>query len=151
MNRTRSLFQSILIVGAVLATPGCDGILGSLTRTYPGPEPSREDIAAETVIVRTVSTQPGTGFLFFYVDRERFLASDPHNINRVVEVTSRDLHPAVAALELKPGDRVRISTRFLSLREAGALGQHVPNWPLDRYDEYLLGLHALTSIERVAP
>ncbi|HZG42615.1 MAG TPA: hypothetical protein VEY93_06605 [Longimicrobium sp.] len=69
----------------------------------------------------------------------------------MIEVTSRDLHAAVAALELKPGDRVRISTRFLSFREAGALGQHVPNWPFDRYDEYLLGLHALTSIERVAP
>jgi hypothetical protein len=150
MSLNRS-FQVVLAAAAILLASGCDSILGALTRTYPGPEPSRDDITAETVIVRTVSAQPGAQTLSFYVDRVRFLESDPHNINRVVEVTSRDIHPAVAALGLKVGDRVQISTRFLSLREAGALGQHVPNWPLDRYDEYLLALHALTSIERAAP
>lgn len=141
-----------MLVGAgVLLTSGCDSILGSLTRTYPGPAPSREDVMEETVIVRTVHAQRDTGILFFYVDRVRFLESDPHNINRVVEVTSRDIHPAVDALRLKVGDRIRISTRFLSHREAGDLGKHIPNWPFDRYDEYLLGLHALRSVERVAP
>lgn len=149
-SNKRRMLQAMLVAMGVLLT-GCDGILGSLTRTYPGPAPSRDDITAETVIVRTVSAQPGTGILFFYVDRVRFLESDPHNINRVVEVTSRDIHPAVTALALKVGDRVRISTRFLSHREAGALGNHIPNWPFDRYDEYPLGLHALSAVERVAP
>lgn len=147
----RGILQALVVGVGILLASGCDSIFGSLTSTYPGPAPSKDDIAGETVIVRTVSAQPGTGILFFYVDRVRFLESEPHNINRVVEVTSRDIHPEVVALGVTVGDRLRISTQFLSYREAGDLGKHVPNWPFDKYDEYLIGLHALTSVQRVDP
>lgn len=111
----RRMVRAMLTGVALLLTSGCDGIVGSLTRAYPGPAPSQDHITEETVIVRTVRAEPGTGILFFYVDRVRYLETDPYNINRVVEVTSRDIHPAVEPLGLKVGDRIQISTQFLFL------------------------------------
>jgi hypothetical protein len=49
------------------------------------------------------------------------------------------------------GDRIRITTRFLSYRESGELGRYVSDWPYDKYDEYPIGFHTLTSVERLAP
>lgn len=121
-NRRRML-RALLVGAGILLTSACDSIADSIMGTYRGPPPSRDDIAAETVIVRTVSAHPATGILSCYVDRVRFLESDPHNINRVVQVTSRDIHPAVAALGLEVGDRIRISTQFLAYAEAGDLGK----------------------------
>lgn len=152
MNPSRSRILRIAVLGTMAVfAPGCDNILGSLSRKYTGPEPSRQDITGETVIVRTVDVQPQTGIQFFYVDRERYRSSAPHDINRVVEVTSRDVQPEVTRMQLKAGDRIRISTKFLSISEAGDLGRYFPDWPYDRYDEYPIGFHALTKIERVQP
>jgi hypothetical protein len=131
--------------------PACGSIADSLLNTYTGPRPSQDDISSEIAIVRTVEVQPGTGIQSFFLDRERFLTTAPHDINRVVLVTARDVQPAVTPMQLEVGDRVRISTEFISFREAGDLARYVPDWPFDKYDEYLLGFHALTEIERLAP
>jgi hypothetical protein len=56
----------------------------------------------------------------------------------------------VTPMQLAAGDRIRITTRFLSYRESGELGQYVADWPFDRYDEYPIGFHTLTSVERLA-
>ena len=149
--KPRHLFRAAFVAFAVAAAPGCDSVLASLSGTYRGPAPSREDLAGETVVIRKVDAQPGTGIQFFLVDRERYLASAPHDINRVVEVMSRDIQPTVTAMQLKIGDRVRISTRFVSFREAGGLSQYFSDWPYDKYWEYPIGFHNLTSVERVAP
>ena len=84
------------------------------------------------------------------MDRERYRAS-PHDINRIVELTSRRIQPEVLAMGLETGDRVRISTRFASFREAGGLSRYFHDWPYDRYWEYPIGQHDITSVERVAP
>ncbi|HEV2148819.1 MAG TPA: hypothetical protein VGR37_15550 [Longimicrobiaceae bacterium] len=146
-NPTQVLRLALVGVALVLAQ-GCESILG----IYRGPEPSRESIVGETVIIRWVSGQPETGIQRFYVDRERYLTSAPHNINRIVEVTSRDIQPAVAEMQLKVGERVRISTTFHSFRTVGELSRYFENWPHDKkYHEYPIGFHVLTSVERVAP
>ena len=147
----KRVLQCALLGLAVAAASGCDSILATLSNTYTGTPPSREDITAEAAIVRRVDTQAETGIQFFLVDRERFLAADPHSIDRVVEVTSRDIQPAVTPMQLRVGDRIRMTTRFLSYQESGELGKYVPDWPYDRYDEYPIGFHALTSVERLAP
>lgn len=141
----RALFASV----ALMLAHGCGSIADSLSGTYTGPAPSRDDITAEIAIIRTVDAQPGTGIQSFYMDRERFLTTAPHDINRVVLVTARDVQPTATQLNLKIGDRVRISTKFISYSEAGDLSRYVPDWPYDRYNEYPLGFHALTFIERV--
>jgi hypothetical protein len=140
----------MLLTACALAAAGCELFVSALGG-YTGPPPNTTDIAAETVIVRTVSEQPRTGILFFYVDRLRLLKTRPHDINRVVEAMSVDIHPEVTRLGLAAGDTILISTRYVGAREAGALSPAVPDWPFDKYDEYTLGLHALTSVERLGP
>ncbi|MEW5927645.1 MAG: hypothetical protein AB1941_09175 [Gemmatimonadota bacterium] len=142
----RTTFTVLLVFAA-----GCDSVVGSLIPVYDGPTPVRDDISSETVIIRKIDAQPGTGIQFFLVDRERYLSSAPQNINRVVEVMSRDIQPTVTAMQLRVGERVRVSTRFVSFSMAGDLGGYFPNWQYDRYDEYPIGFHNLTSVERVAP
>jgi hypothetical protein len=143
--------RTAFAVLAVAFASGCDSIVGSLIPIYKGPDPMREDISGETVVIRRIDAQPGTGIQFFLVDRERYTTSAPHDINRVVELMSRDIQPAVTAMQLKTGERVRISTRFVSFSEAGDLGRYFADWPYDKYGEYPIGFHNLTSIERVAP
>jgi hypothetical protein len=150
MTLKRTLRTAFAVLAVTLA-PGCDGAVGSLLPTYDGPDPERRDISGETVVIRKIDAQPGTGIQFFLVDRERYTTSAPHDINRVVEVMSRDIQPAVSQMQLKVGERVRISTRFISFREAGGLSQYFSDWPYDKYWEYPIGLHTLTSVERVAP
>ncbi len=145
----RTLRTAFTVVAVALAS-GCGDVLASFSDTYTGPAPSREDIAAETVVIRRVTEQPGTGIQFFWVDRERYLG-DPHDINRIVELTSRGMQAEVAAMRLETGDRVRVSTRFVSLMEAGGLSRYFHDWPYDRYWEYLIGQHDITAVERVAP
>jgi hypothetical protein len=152
MKLSASRMLRVACAGLVLAlAPACGSIADSLLNTYTGPGPSQDDLSGEVAIVRTVRVQPETGIQSFFLDRERFLTTAPHDINRVVLVTARDVQPAVTPMELKVGDRVRISTTFLSFTEAGDLARDVPDWPFDRYDEYPLGFHALTEIERLAP
>ncbi|HEX7241817.1 MAG TPA: hypothetical protein VF263_16165 [Longimicrobiaceae bacterium] len=149
MKRTASRSIRSACLGVLVLLAGCDTLFGSLTGAYRGPRPSETDIAGETVVVRTVDTQPATGIRFYHVDRVRFLdAGDPHHVDRVVEVHSRDVQPAVERLALKVGDRVRISTRYVETRLVGGLGDRVPDWPGHGYDEYPIGFHALTSVER---
>lgn len=149
--RLKRALRSAFVGLAVMAAAGCDDVLAGLSNTYTGPPPSREDITNEMAVIRRVRAQPETGIQFFLVERERFLETDPHHIDRVVEVTSRDIQAAVTPMQLAAGDRIRITTRFLSYRESGELGQYVSDWPYDKYDEYPIGFHLLTSVERLAP
>jgi hypothetical protein len=144
------LFQMALVIGSLVTAAGCDFAFG-LLGVYTGPPPSKADIVAETVIVRTARKQAETGISFFHVDRVRLLNTSPHDINRVVEVTSRDVQPVVEQLGVQVGDTLRISTRYLANQEVGGLGEYVPDWPFDRYDEYTIGFHVLTAVERVGP
>ena len=85
------------------------------------------------------------------MDRVRLLETRPHDSNRVVEIIPGDAQSEVSRLGLEVGDTITISTHYLSDREAGQLGEYVPDWPFDRYGEYPIGLHALTAVERVSP
>jgi hypothetical protein len=147
----RRMLRASVFALVVALVAGCGSIVASVLDVYTGPEPDREDITEETVIIRRVQTQPETGIQFFLVDRERYVASAPHSINRIVEITSRDMQPEVAAMQLQAGDRVRVSTDFLSFRMVGELSQYFDDWPYDKYSEYPIGLHLITSVERTNP
>ena len=134
-----------------LATSGCDLLVGAVVDVFPGPPPDQVGLTGETVIIRRARQTPETGMHYFYVDRVRLLETDPHNINRVIEVRANELQARVDSLALKVGDRVVINTRYLADTEAGELSPYIPNWPFDRYGEYPVGLHALTAIERTGP
>jgi hypothetical protein len=143
-----------LLVAAVLvltaSTAGCESTAAFFLNAYTGPGPDRTDLNAETVIVRQVTTFDDIKAQNFYVDRVRYLEDAPNNINRVVQVTSREIAGPVRAMNLAVGERIRISTRYETNREAGGLGAFIPNWSFDRYAEYPVGFHALLSVERVA-
>ena len=138
------------MVACALSIAGCESALLTLIGAYPGPNPDQADITAERVIVRFVSRPVEGGTQYYYVDRVRLLESEPHDINRVVEVIPGEVQPRVRELGLQVGDTIRISTRYVSNREAGDLGKYVPNWPFDKYGEYPIGFHTLTAVERVS-
>jgi hypothetical protein len=141
------LLVALLVLAASSAACNPAGFL--LLDTYTGPGPETVSLTDETVIVHIVEAIGGTDAQNFYVDRVRYLEEAPNNINRVVQVTSREITTPVRALNLAVGDRIRISTRYQSNVATGDLGRFVPNWSFDRFGEYLLGFHVLLSVERV--
>lgn len=146
----RPVFGVIFL--GVLAVQGCDGLLGSVTGAYGGPRPETQPLSNETVIIRNVTTTLDGRIYSFHGDRVRFTeAKDPHNINRVVDVRPADAEAALKALQPKVGDRVRITTRFFDIGEASGLDDKIPDWPYGKYIEYPVGVHFLTSVERVSP
>ena len=115
------------------------------------PDPSRADIAGEEVIVRIVYADAEGKIYSLIADRTRFLPTQPHSIDRVVQVRPAERAGEVEALRPVVGDRLRISTRFLHLEEAGGLSPSVPDWPYDSSLKYRVAVHALTAVERAAP
>jgi hypothetical protein len=131
-----------LLVGSVaVVLAACDGLLG----IYNGPQPAQTDITEEVVVVRSWDVTP-SGQHQYIMDRVRFTeAGDPHNVNRVVWVsTTEATAAAVIGLDLQTGDRVTISTEFSGVRQIGELTE-VPNWPGHRSTEYPIGVHLFTS------
>lgn len=128
---------------AAFAAGGCDSPIA--------PDPARADIVGEEVIVRIAYADAEGKIYSLIVDRTRFLPSQPHSIDRVVQVRPAERAGEVEALRPGVGDRLRVSTRFLHLEEAGGLSPYVPDWPYDSSLKYRLGVHALTAVERVSP
>lgn len=143
------LLAAVLVLAA--SSAGCKPTVGFLLSAYTGPGPDPVGLTDETVIVRIVDPIAGTDIQNFYVDRVRYLEDAPNNINRVVQVTSREIAGPVRAMNLAVGERIRISTRYQTNTEAGGLGDFIPHWRFDRYSEYPIGFHVLLSVERVAP
>ncbi|HEX6371279.1 MAG TPA: hypothetical protein VF006_20340 [Longimicrobium sp.] len=144
---TRNLHRQALVLIAVvaLATTGCD-VLGRISGAYRGPLPGTEALAGEIVTVRSISVEPGTRLLI--LDRDRFVAAgDPHDVNRVIKAITVDVQEQVQALNLRAGDRLVVSTRFIQIDETGDL-RGVPNWPGHDFHEYPVGLHSLTAVAR---
>lgn len=146
----RRVRHAVFIVG-VLAVAGCDSLFGLFFDVYTGPPPEQVNIVGETVIVRSARRQPGTGLHLFHLDRVHLLESDPHDIDRIIDAHSLDVQSRVDSLNLKVGDRVRISTRYIGDSAVQGLGKYIPDWPDARYGEYTIGQHALTSVERLTP
>jgi hypothetical protein len=148
--RTAQIWYSMLLLGLItLPLAGCGDILeGSFWGTYKGELPVEQRIEDERVIVRIISTSPGFNIQNFYVDRVQYLeANDPHNVNRIVEVTAREVQPLVDQLKLQVGDTIRISTRYEGIA-TGSKRQAIPDWPGHRYREFPIGFHALTAVEK---
>lgn len=130
----------------VLALSGCGDVLDRLTGAYRGPLPDREGLSGETVIVRSISA--GTSSHRLVLDRVRYLDSgDPHDVNRVILAFSMDLYTQVQAMNLRPGDRLVVSTTFFQMGETGDLSE-VPDWPGHDYVEFPIGAHQVTAVAR---
>ena len=145
----RVLRRSAALVPAVLA--GC--LFGDLLVEYDGPMPEKVGLVDELVVLREVQVstlrpgEPGG----FYADRVRYVQSgQPHDINRIVNVTAASLQPQFAALNPQVGDTMRISTVYDQTYWAGVHGP-VPDWPNGRLEEYPVGFHTLTAIRRAGP
>jgi hypothetical protein len=145
--RSRAILLATLAL-AGLASAGCGDILGWLSGAYDGPRPDQDPLSGEIVILRNTPARADDRLL---LDRVRYLeGGDPHNVNRVIYAVTSDVRDQVAALNLRPGDRLVISTRFQGIAEAAELNE-VPNWPGHDYFEYPVAQHALTAIARAAP
>ena len=144
--RRRGMFAMVLLA----ASTGCD-FTTRLVGGYVGPQPAQESLEAEVATVASARVQY-QGQLVFYLDRSRYVdAGKPHDVNRVVKAwTTPENQEAVAGLDLRPGERVRVTTQYVEVDEAA--GSHnVPNWPGHGAVEYPIGSHRIIAIERVAP
>jgi hypothetical protein len=152
MNRTAVLGivrRSVLLAPALLA--GC--LFGDLLVEYHGPMPEKTGLYDEVVVVREVQAIPlppnQTGG--FYADRVRYvLSGQPHDINRIINVSAGQLQSQFAALNPQVGDTMRISTVYDRTYWAGVHGP-VPDWPNGKLEEYPVGFHTLTAIRREGP
>ncbi|HZG43023.1 MAG TPA: hypothetical protein VEY93_08685 [Longimicrobium sp.] len=145
-----TLIVRLVLAGAcALSLPGCNGIADYiLGEAYGGPQPAPENITNEIAIVRSLEVTPSSrsGLV---LERVRFAdAGDPHNVNRVIQAGSGEaMREAVAALHLSRGDRVVVSTTFVSV--TNTIGNNgVPDWPGHKAYEYPIGIHAITAIAR---
>lgn len=139
----------LLLAGVALlaVTAACDSLASSFG-AYTGPPPATEPLSSELATVTWRYTSPD-GTVSLYLDRARYVqAGDPHNVNRVIEArTTAENKDEVATLSLQVGDRVRISTEFSHVAEAGG-DLNVRNWPGHDAMEYPIGSHRITAIER---
>jgi len=115
---------------------------------YRAPQPVAENLSSEVAIVRSIEFTP-SGRSGLVLERVRFAeAGDPHNVNRVIQAVSGEaMRDAVAALDLRRGDRVVVSTTFVSV--TNTIGNNgVPDWPGHNAYEYPIGIHAITALTR---
>jgi hypothetical protein len=139
-----------LVPTLVLALAGCGA--SDLLPHYTGPQPSREPIASERVVVREIvlSAIHTDAAGAVYGERTRYLeAGDPHNVNRVIRAAGGELHTELAALNVKVGDTLLISTRYDTTYYDAVAPGAVPDWPGHTHLEYPIARHTLTSVERV--
>ena len=137
----------LLMIVCTVGTASCGEIMDRLTGAYSGPRPSTDPLQDEVVIVRDVHT--ALGHTQIVAERTRFAeAGDPHNVNRVVRITTDDAsRDEVHALALQLGDTLVVSTRFRIMGEGGG-SMGVPNWPGHRSVEYPIAHHNFTSARR---
>lgn len=148
--KIRMRFNLVALVAAcALPAAGCGGLADTLLgEAYRGPAPAAESLSGEVVVVRQVEVVP-SGQTVLLVDRVRYVeAGDPHDVNRVVRVTSGEaMRDPVAALRLAPGDRVVLSTQYQgSVQVVGSMS--VPDWPGHGARQYPVGFHSVTAIAR---
>ena len=117
--RPKNLVLAVLLLVAALPAASCGPILDYVAMTYTGPPPQKVNLVAETVIIRRIFADASGRIQRMMVDRERYLASEPHSIDRVVKVLPHEVLDAVSALNLQVGDRIQISTRFPGLHGGG--------------------------------
>jgi hypothetical protein len=147
---SRPLAVLALGISLVLGAGACSDVMHAITGAYRGPQPAKEGILGEEVVIRRVGE--GGSRPAFIIDRVRFVeAGDPHDINRVARAVATDANGSnVAALGLQAGDRVIISTTFsTTATESGSLS--APDWPGPDRPEYPIGVHSITAIERTGP
>ena len=135
-------------IGVLVASTGCD-VTTRLVGGYVGPQPAQESLVEEVATIASARVQY-QGQLLYILDRASY-AERPHNVNRVVQAwTTPENQDAVSAMDLRAGERVRVTTQYVEVDEAaGSL--NVANWPGHGADEYPLGSHRIISIERIAP
>jgi hypothetical protein len=146
----RTLRLPLLAATLLCASAACDEIV-ELSGGYTGPPPATEPLAAEAVRIAEIRQSSG-GPVEFLLDRTRFVdARDPHNVNRVVKArTTPGTQAAVAALNLREGERVVITTEYSHMDETGG-EMDVPNWPGHSAMEYPVSAHRIVSSARAAP
>ncbi|HEV3049367.1 MAG TPA: hypothetical protein VGX50_03620, partial [Longimicrobium sp.] len=135
--------------GGVTLLVGACNFAADLLPHYTGPQPSRDPITNERVVVRQLVASsihpnaPGA----FYAERTRFVeAGDPHNVNRVVMAIGGDLHAQLAALNPRLGDTLLISTQYDTTYYDAVSPDAVPDWPGHAHFEYPIAWHTLTAL-----
>lgn len=139
----------VLAFALLVASTGCD-FTTRLVGGYVGPQPNQESLVEEVATVARTGVQY-QGQILIILDRARYVAAgDLHNVNRVIQAwTTAENQDAVAALNLRGGERVRVTTQYVEVDETAG-SNNVPNWPGHDAVEYPIGSHRIISIERVA-
>lgn len=138
----------------LFSVAGCEGLARDLLGIYDGPRPSKESLASERVIVRTISRHPekasGEPIVALHLDRVSFLdAGKLKSVDRLVVVSPHEVQAQVEAMGLNVGDTLVVSTRYNGETLSGPGPSTVPGWAGYRYEDYPIALHVLTSVEKV--
>jgi len=133
---------AVVLTVSVIPLAGCGKLLG----VYDGPYPATNDITSDVAVVRDIS--PGPGVAIYVADRVRFLASNPHDVNRLVELNDREVPAQAAELHLSVGDTIRFSSRYEYTHMQG-FAVTIPDWPGPGNPSYFpVARHVLTAISR---
>lgn len=149
----RRLTLRIAALGAVFASvAACDAVYELFYEEYDGPLPSAEALVDEPVIARIVKRgdNDSPAVAVIYADRVKYLRdNDPHDINRVVYLELRTLRVPLDTTQLRPGDTLRVSTRYDGQIYLEGRLPEIPDWPYPRGNaEYPIGRHTVTEYRR---
>jgi hypothetical protein len=142
---------ALLLVAGGLAA--CDPVLDSIFDPYEGPDPSSQPLTNERVIMRATEMVIDGVPQHYYLDRLQFLErADSSNIDRIVIGMPGGLQARIDSLEIRRGDTLVVSTRFLGIGYSRGLEALIPNWAANRYKEdYPVAVHTLIAIQKIGP
>jgi hypothetical protein len=142
--RVMGFLAAALLVPVAVALAGCEFSLGG----YVGPRPDGAALVNEVVVIRRLGRPDGDPerVAAFFADRVRFVAAgDPHNVNRIVQVTSGELETDPHLAGAQVGDTLRITTRY-DRTYYTSVSAPVPDWPGHDHYEYPIAYHTLVAV-----
>jgi hypothetical protein len=151
-NSRGSGLRIAALAAMLVSSAGCGAMAELFYEEYDGPLPAAESLVDEPVIARIVKrgdiNSPAVAVI--YADRVKFLReNDPHDIDRVVYLELRTLQVPLDTTRVRPGDTLRVSTRYDGrIYLEGSLPE-IPDWPYPRGGaEYPIGRHTVTQYRR---
>lgn len=144
--------RAALIVAGLSATAACESVYELFYEQYDGPLPEKQGLVDEPVIARIVvrGDVASPEVAVIYGDRVKYLqGNDRGNINRIVYLETRTVQPRLDTTQIRPGDTLRVSTRYDQLIYLEGPRREFPDWPYPRGGErYPIGRHTVTQYRR---
>lgn len=113
------------------------------------PAISTDNISNEEVKVVEVHNLTSLNVKILTVERLKFSPSDLNNVNRVIEITTKDIEPL--NISLSKGDKLKVSTLYELETSYSSQQNATEGWQYDDLtcEGYLLARHKATSLVKI--